>query len=186
MCNHFHSSFLQLYEPCQCHILKNSPTLPNFSFDVVFLVIFDLQTCVYYGRVQRLPDHSSGISHLFKCCSTNFKGCFCVVDVHTCQGTWLHHLSFSLKQDQSLPADSRYFCSSPQLLLGSWITDSSIHSSVWNKAGRIWSQPVYGEIMFFPLPSYRSNTAQWDIQCLIISSVTMPSACYETTGLWRS
>lgn len=123
---------------------------------------------------------------LFKCCSTNFKGCFCVVDVHTCQGTWLHHLSFSLKQDQSLPADSRYFCSSPQLLLGSWITDSSIHSSVWNKAGRIWSQPVYGEIMFFPLPSYRSNTAQWDIQCLIISSVTMPSACYETTGLWRS
>uniref|UniRef100_A0A672TDS0 Vascular endothelial growth factor receptor 3 n=1 Tax=Sinocyclocheilus grahami TaxID=75366 RepID=A0A672TDS0_SINGR len=49
-----------------------------------------------------------------------------------------------------------------------WLLDNSsynsFHSSVRNIARSTWSWPVYGEIMFFPLPDYGPNSAHWNIQ----------------------
>src|SRR4029434_3242361 len=59
---------------------------------------------------------------------------------------------------------------------GPWLLDNSsdnfFHSSVRNLARSTWSWPVYGEIMFFPLPDYGPNSAHWNINKFRNASVT--------------
>src|SRR4029434_10301284 len=45
-------------------------------------------------------------------------------------------------------------------------------SSVRNVARSTWSWPVYGEMMFFPLPDYGPNSSHWNLQQFRNVSVT--------------
>ena len=75
----------------------------------------------------------------------------------------MHYLLFSFKQLYlQIPGISEALHCGPWLLDNS--SDNSFHSSVRNLARNTWSWPVYGEMMFFPLPAYGPNSAHWNIQ----------------------
>ena len=94
-----------------------------------------------------------------------------VVSVHTGHGGWVHYLLFSSKQLYlQIPGISEALHCGPWLLDNS--SDNSFHSSVRNLARSTWSWPVYGEMMFFPLPDYGPNSAHWNIQKFRNASVT--------------
>ena len=64
-----------------------------------------------------------------------------------------------------------YAASRKQVVLGSWPTLLIILFTP-HLARSTWSWPVYGEMMFFPLPDYGPNSAHWNIQKFINVSVT--------------
>lgn len=66
-----------------------------------------------------------------------------------------------------VPANSRSFCLSPQLFLGSWTTPLTIFFTPLSETlqgARLWSLSVYHKTMFFPLLDYGPNGAHWDLQ----------------------
>ncbi len=122
---------------------------------------------VYYG----IQVHSTIC--LSKCCAANFKRAstyffFSNRALHGERAYRPRRLSALLIVffETILHANSRSFWSSPQVILGSWTTLLIIlfYSSVRKLARSTWSWPVYGEIMFFPLPVYGPNSAHWNIQ----------------------
>lgn len=68
-----------------------------------------------------------------------------------------------------VPANSRSFWSSPQVVLGSWTTLLII---IFTPLSETRSWPVYAEMMFFPLPDYGPNSAHWNIQKFRNASAT--------------
>src|SRR4029434_6909263 len=69
---------------------------------------------------------------------------------------------------------------------GPWLldnsSDNSFHSFVRNLARCTWLWPVYGEMMFFPLPAYGPNSAHWNIQKFRNASITISMFCTNTVA----
>ncbi len=175
---HF-SSFLQLYELCQCYTMM---------FWGWCAVPFDLQTwCVlwhpktnfFVSSVQTIfCQYFTGLS---KCCAANFKPastCFffsnrALRGERTYRPRRLSALLIVFFET-IIHANSRSFWSSPQVILGSWTTLLKIIftplSEILRGAPGLW--PVYGELMLFLLPDYGPNSAHWNIQKYRNPSVT--------------
>lgn len=59
---------------------------------------------------------------------------------------------------------------------GPWLldnsSDNSFYTSVRNLVRSTRSRPIYGKMMFFPLPEHGANSAHWNIQKFRILFVT--------------
>ncbi len=172
----FYSSFLQLYEFCQCYTWK-------FWGDVQCHltskhgVNYGIQRIQFLSHLTRLysPSISQACLNVVQPTLNELQHAFssaiesCVVSVHTGHGGWVHYLSFSLKQLYMLiPGLSEAL---HKLFLDN-SSDNSFHSSVRNLVRSTGWWPVYGEIMFFPLPDYGPSSAHWNIQKYRNPSVT--------------
>lgn len=89
----------------------------------------------------------------------------CMVNMHTCHG---------------VSANSSCFQRSPQVVIGSLTTLLIILFSHLSEIWHVdpWLLPVYGEMMFLPLPDYGLNNAHWNIQKFRILSVATANSMF--------
>lgn len=154
LCTVFHSFFHQLYKVCQCLILKNSqilPPLPTSKLQCWYRVTGIIcsafwppnTVCIVPSKEFNLgliwPNYILPVLHRLVLMLLSKLWCPGVLHGECAHRSWWLSALLIVSFESVVPADSRFSCSSPWVVLGSWTTLLTVLLTPYLKScGELW------------------------------------------------